>query len=170
MKKKILSMFLVAVMLLTLGTSFAFAASDPSQSVPAHITVAATSIDVTVPQKITMTAAAGNPALTITDYTVKNNSTLGTIKVDSLKVTAVPGWTIVEDTTDFTSMAANAQKFSFMHGTHDFATADTEALSAANTAAPSATATFSFTGKTGVVTSAIEDVQVATVVATLGYE
>lgn len=158
-------------MTLTLGTSFAFAVpSDSNQSVPAHITVAATSIDVTVPAKITMTAAAGNPALTISDYTVQNNSTIGTIKVESLKVTEETGWTLVTDETDFAGMAANSQKFSFKHGSYDFATGATETLSSGNTANPGATATFSFTGKTGVVTSKLENVKVATVVVTLGYQ
>lgn len=169
--KKTVSMFLVVAMLFALATSFSFAAaSDPSQSVPAHITVAETAIDVTVPDKITMTAAANNPALDISDYTVKNNSALGTIKVESLKVTAETGWTLVADETDFAGMAANSQKFSFKHGSYDFATGATETLSSGNTAAPGATATFSFTGKTGVVTSKLEDIKVATVVVTLGYQ
>lgn len=169
--KKILSILLIAVMLLTLGTSFALAAtSDPSQSVPAHITVAVTPINVTVPETITMNAAANSAELTISDYTVKNNSNIGVIKVDSLNVTAVTGWTLVADSTSFTTLPANSKQFSFKHGDHDFKTSGEETLSTGNTAAPGATATFSFTGKTGVVTNALNGVQVATVVATLGYQ
>lgn len=170
MKKKV-SILLVVAMLFALATSFSFAASsDPSQTVPAHITVAVTPIDVTVPEKITMNAAANSTDLTISDYTVKNNSLIGVIEVASLNVAAVTGWNLVSDSTDFTTLAADAKSFSFKHGTNDFATTATESLSSSNTANPGATATFSFTGKTGIVTSALDDVQVANVVATLGYK
>ena len=171
MMKKLLSIALSVAMLAAMSTSFCFAAaSDPSQSVPAHITVASTPIDVTVSEKITMTATAENPELTITDYVLTNNSTLGTIEVSKLKTTAVSGWTLVADSTDFASMEADAQKFSFKHGSHDFGTAAEETLSASNTAAPTASVNFNFTGKTGVVTSPLNDVKVADVVATIGYK
>lgn len=158
-------------MLLSLSTSMCFAAaSDSNQSVPVHMSVAQTAIDVSVPEKITMTAAANKADLTITPYTVKNNSAIGTIKVDSLKATAETGWTIAKDSTDFTGLAANSKQFSLMHGTHDFGTTPTESLTSGNTATPGKTATFALTGKTGIVTTAVTDVNVAKVVATLGYK
>ena len=169
--KKTLSLILL-VSLLALSTSISFAASsDPSQTVAAHITVEVTPIDVTVPSVIKMNAPEKSVDLTIDPYTVKNNSPIGTIKVDSLSVSAVNGWTLVSDTESFKDMKANAKKFSFKHGTHDFGASQnaTETLTTGNTVSPETTTTFSFTGKTGVVTEKQEDIHVANVVATLGY-
>lgn len=169
--KKILSILLITVMILTLGTSFAFAAtSDPSQSVPAHITVAVTPINVTVPEAITMNAAANSAELTISSYKIENKSAIGVIEVTSLNVTQANGWSLVEDTTAFITLPANSKKFSFKYGEHDFATAATKDLSSGNTANPGSSVSFDFTGKTGIVTNALNGVQVATVVATLGYQ
>lgn len=170
--KKTLSLILVASLLM-LSTSFSFAASsDPSQSVAAHITVEVTPIDVTVPSVINMTAPAKSVDLEIDDYTVKNNSPIGTIKVDSLSVSSVNGWTLVSDAESFKDMKANSKKFSFKHGTHDFglnAQNATETLTTDNTVAPQGTLLFTFSGKTGVVTQEQNDIHVANVVATLGY-
>lgn len=162
--KKVLSTVLVVVMLMAMATGACFASTE---TIPAHINVPATSIDFSVTEKINMTATANSATLTVDSLAVTNNSAMGVLSIDSVEATAANGWTLVADTTDFANLSANAKQFSLVADTaKDMSTGKYQA---AGTVAPGMTDTTSFTGKTGMVTAALNDVKVADVVVTISY-
>lgn len=156
----------VAVMILTFGVcTSAFAAEE---SVPAYISAAATSIDVVMTESITMEKAAGSVDVTISDLEIENNSDVGVVKVSGINVnTGDTGWTLVAGTSDFSKMEANAKKLSVLTGSHDFSNGAWNQGIEVN---PNGTQTIAFTGKTGVVTSAVTNQKVAEFVCTLEYK
>lgn len=151
-------------MLTAMATGACFASTE---TVPAHINVPATTIDFSVTEKINMTATANSENLTVDSLEVTNNSDMGVLNIDSIQATAVTGWSLVADTTDFATLNANANKFSLVaDGSFDMSTG---AYQAAGTVAPAATDTTVLSGKTGMVTTVLSDVKVADVVVTVSY-
>ncbi len=146
------------------STAISFASTDNPQTVPAHINVPVTAIDFTITEKINMTGSANSNDLTVDSLEVTNNNAIGVLNIDSVAATAVGGWTLVADSTDFTKVAANAKQVSMVaDGSHDM----TAAYTAAGTVDPGQTDTTTFTGKTGIVTTAVDDEKVADVVVTV---
>ena len=153
-----------AIMLIS-SMSMVFASTDNPQTVPAHINVPATAIDFTITEKINMVGTANSNDLTIDSLEVTNNNNIGVLNIDSVQATAVEGWTIAAQDTDFTKLGADAKNFSMIaDSTHDMSTG---AYTAAGQVDPKATDTTTFTGKTGIVTTAIDDTKVADVVVTV---
>ena len=167
MKKKILSLICVLSMVIC---SSAVAFADDS-NVAAYMTVPATAIDVTVTESIDMTGAANAVDLTVDKVTVTNNSAAGVVNIDKVAATAAAGWTLVDAATDFKALSANAKKLSLTptlgSSTWDITkTCPTFAAADSNVGA-GASKDITFAGKTGVVTTAVNHVQAATIVVTL---
>ena len=146
------------------NTAMSFAASDNPQTVPAHINVPVTAIDFTITEKINMTGTADSHDLTVDSLAVTNNNEIGVLNIDSIAATAANGWMLVSGSTDFTKVAADARQFALVaDGSHDM----TSAYREAGTVDPGQTDTTAFTGKTGIVTAAVDDEKVADVVVTV---
>lgn len=155
----------VAITTMVIGsTAMSFASTDNPQTVPAHINVPATVIDFTVTEKINMTGAANSNDLTVDSLSVTNNNDIGVLNIDSMQATGANTWTLVADTTDFQKMEKDAKKLSLVaDGSHDM----TAEYTAAGTVDPGQTDTTTFTGKTGIVTTALTDEQAANIVITV---
>lgn len=161
--RKVSVIAVMAVMIMA-STAMSFASTDNPQTVPAHINVPVTAIDFTITEKINMTGSTNSNDLTVDSLEVTNNNTIGVLYIDSITATAVGGWTLIENTTDFTKVAANAKQVSMVaDGSHDM----TIAYTAAGTVDPKQTDTTTFTGKTGIVSTAVDDEKVADVVVTV---
>lgn len=162
-KKFFLTVACIAALLVG-TTSMCFAAEETT---PAHITVPVTAIDFSVTEKINMTGAENSADLTVDSLVVTNNSAMGVLNIDSIAATGANGWTIVADSTDFTTLAKDAQKVSLMaDGTNDMISTYT----GAGTIDPGQSDTTTFTGKTGMVTIAVTDTQVADIITTVSYK
>ncbi|MEY8369024.1 hypothetical protein AALA24_09670 [Anaerovoracaceae bacterium 42-11] len=108
MKKKILSLICVLSMVLS---SSAVAFADDSD-VAVYMTIPATAIDVTVTESINMTGSANSVDLAVDKVTVTNNSAAGVINIEKVSATAAAGWALVDASTDFEALNANAKKLS----------------------------------------------------------
>lgn len=167
MKKKILSLICVLSMV---HSSSAVAFADDSD-VAVYMTIPATAIDVTVTESINMTGSANSVDLAVDKVTVTNNSAAGVINIEKVSATAAAGWALVDASTDFKALNANAKKLSLTptlgSSTWDITkTCPTFAKADSNVGA-GASKDITFTGKTGVVTTAVNHVQAATIVVTL---
>ena len=179
MKKtnKKMNVLLITVLLITAATGFAFA-----ESVPAYIIITGTpSIDVEVSYTepgsdtavaadgILMTGAADDPVLSITGLKVKNNNAMGIILVEKLEMNTLdqPGWTIVNDRTDFTRLPADSKQFSIVTDSHDFSSGAYTTVREIN---PESEIKYEFTGKTGPVSAQLEKLQIANAVLTLSLK
>ena len=165
---KILTSGLALSMLATAAPMTAFAAqfSASPTNTPVKLTVAATPIDVTVDDAITMNVATNTNTATVTNLTLNNNSKAGVIQITNMNVTAKEGWTKVGDDTNFAELEMNAKKFSLKHDTYDLNT-DATLTYEVN---PSSNKVMNFTGKSGAVTQAVKDAEVADVILTIGYK
>ncbi|NCE98837.1 hypothetical protein [Emergencia sp. 1XD21-10] len=167
MKKKILS--ILCILTMVVSTS-AVAFADDS-NVAAYMTVPATAIDVTVTESIDMTGAANSTDLAVDKVTVTNNSAAGVINIDKIAATAAAGWTLVDAATDFKALNANAKKLSLTStlgsSTWDITKTCPTFAKADSSVSAGASRDITFTGKTGVVTTAVNHVQAATIVVTL---
>lgn len=108
MKKKILSLICVLSMVIC---SSAVAFADDS-NVAVYMTIPATAIDVTVTESINMTGSANSVDLAVDKVTVTNNSAAGVINIEKVSATAAAGWALVDASTDFKALNANAKKLS----------------------------------------------------------
>ena len=158
MKKRILS--ILCVLLMMVSTSVAAFADE--SNVVAYMTVPATAIDVSVTESID---------LIVDKVTITNNGTAGVINIDKVTATAATGWSFVDATTNFKLLNANAKKLSLTStlgsSTWDIIkTCPTFAKDESSVAA-GASKNITFTGKTGVVTTAVNHEQAASIVVTL---
>ena len=178
--KKILSVSMILVLMMTLTAGTAFAAegtmagkTTEGNTVPVHLTAPAISdgagIDFTITDKITMGAAADSTVLTITDLVITNNAKVGQLKVDSIEAAAATGWTIVADDADyFVKNKVDKKEFSLVCGSNDFA--ETAKVTYGETkllAANGGTQTFEFDGHIGTFSTAVSDTKVAEIIATV---
>ncbi|MBS6799149.1 MAG: hypothetical protein KH297_04625 [Firmicutes bacterium] len=146
------------------STAMSFASTDNPQTVPAHINVPATVIDFTVTEKINMTGSANSNELIVDSLSVTNNNAIGVLNINSIQANGVNGWTLVDDSMDFKTIAKDAKKLSLVAADgHDM----TAEYTAAGTVDPGQTDTTTFTGKTGIVTTAVDDEQAADIVVTV---
>lgn len=166
-KNKILMSGLATTMLMgTPLTAMAANVTASPSTTPVNMTIAATPMDVTVSDAVTMSVASNSNTATVSDLVVKNNSLAGVIDVKNINVTAKDAWTKVADTTDFAKLNMNAKQFSLVYNAHDLAK-DYTTVQAIN---PTETLTMALTGKTGAVTTAVDSVNIADVIMTLAYE
>jgi len=175
--RKTLSVFLVSLLCISMAAGSAFA-----ESVPAYMTISGTpSIDVDISYNdpdsgtevqadgIMMEGSATSPNLEITSLCVTNKNAMGVIQVEQVEIETVSeqGWTLVADTTDFAKLAADAKKFSLVTDSHDFSTGAYTTVKDVN---PDSSITYEFTGKTGPVSAALEEIHVADAVLTLALK
>lgn len=120
--------------------------------------------DFMVTESIDMTGSANTADLTVTDLTVEN---LGRkeITVSSVQIgSTLNGWSAVAATTDFKNLAKDSKQFALLlSGTDLFAGPYT----AGGTIAVDGQKVFKLTGKTGVVSKAINRQQIANLVVTV---
>jgi len=176
--RKILTVTMIFVLMMTLSAGTAFAAEGTTANgneVPVYLNAAAISegpgagIDFTITDKITMTADAGDTVLEIDDLVVTNNASAGQLKIESIEVSAEAGWTIAEDDAEyFNNLKADSKQFSIVSEGNDFAdtakkTYGENKLVAAN----GGTQTIEFTGHIGTFINAVNNTKVAKVVATV---
>ena len=177
--KKILSVTMILVLMMTPATGTAFAAEGPiagkiegGNTVPVYLNAAAmgdgAGVDFTITNGITITASASSTVLTIDDLVITNNAQKGQLRVDSLKAAAAEGWTIKEDSeTYFAENAANRKEFSLVYDNHDFAVNAEKTLNDSNLIAAGSNLTFDFEGHIGTFTSPVNNAKVAEIVATV---
>ena len=176
--RKTFALCLITLLLVTAASGFACA-----ETVPAYMTISGTpSIDVEVsyadPESgedlsadgILMTGTADSPELSITSLKVKNNNTMGIIRVVQLDIQTIPeqGWTVVDDySTRFATLPADSKQFSLVSDDHDFSSGPYTTVREVN---PETAIIYEFTGKTGPVSSAITKEHVADAVLTLALK
>ena len=136
--------------------------------VPVLLTASEAGVDVTVSENITLTSQAGSADLTVSDLTVKNNATIGSVEVTGISASAENGWSLVPADSGFEAMQANAKKLYLGYGNHDFSTGELDVSDM--DIAPGQTETISLDAKTGIVTTNISAQNVATVVVTIGLK
>lgn len=175
--KKTLSLVMICILMLTLATGTAFAAAGTTESgneVPVYLKAPAigdggAGIDFTITDRITMTATAGSTELDITDLVVTNNAETGKLRIDSIETEAMEGWTVKPDNAAyFANLKADTKEFSLVSEGNDFAANARAEYDDTKLVAPSAgTQTIAFSGHIGTFLTAVNDVQVAKVVATI---
>lgn len=108
---------LLMVMLLTLSTGVVFASelevtSPGTGNSILELTVEATRFSVTVPMQLPIDVDS-NGVVTVASATKIVNNSYGAVKVTGVDLTPVPGWTIVDFTTDMTKEKVGAKKLGF---------------------------------------------------------
>ena len=150
-------------LLLSMMPAAAFAAD-----VPVLLTASEAGVDVTVSENITLTSQAGSADLIVSDLTVKNNASIGSVEVTGISANAENGWSLVPAEAGFEAMQANAKKIYIGYGNHDFSSGPITSTILEIT--PGQTETINLAAKTGIVTSNISEQRVATVVLTIGIK
>ncbi len=167
MNQKVCAMLCILTMVFC-STAIAFADDN---SVTAYMTVPAAAIDVTISESIQMTGTANAVDLTVDKLTVTNNSSAGVVNIDSISATAASGWQLVEQNTDFKSLSANAKKLSLIptlgSSTWDITKACPSFATVDSNVPAGTSKDVTFSGKTGIVTVAIDKVQVVNIIVTL---
>lgn len=187
MKKtnRILSIVTVIALIAAMSTGICFAAAEPPTvpNVEVYLTTPAFTADFTISEDITMKAKAGQTDFeSITPIEIRNNATLGQLKLSSLKAAGQSGWTIVDrDDSYFAKLPTNTKEFSLQSVTvggydhrHIFKAAELTFDVAGDCGddsliAPQATLSVTFSGKVGTHTSAYTDknMQVAQITPTI---
>ena len=157
-------LLIVLSLVLTMMPTMAYAQEN---SVPAYISITATSIDVVVSERMTMSAAAETEDLTITPIEVTNNAAVGPVAVTNISVSILNDWQLVPTGTNFTNMVADAKKIYLCYDNHDFSEGSLETNFAVK---PGVTGTIQLEGKTGIVTADVTEQQVANIILTIGIQ
>ncbi|MCQ4635212.1 hypothetical protein NE619_00500 [Anaerovorax odorimutans] len=168
-KKTVRRIGLSAIAVLILAGGVCSNSFAEGKEIPVKMTVPATAIDVVMTETITMSAGEGDVNMTISPLEIQNKSKVGIVTLSEVSIdTKDSGWEVVADTSDFAKMQADSKKFSVVAGgTHDFSTGSyTKGVEVE----PEGTNSLAFTGKTGLVTSAVAGQQVASFVCTLAYK
>ncbi|MEY8368158.1 BspA family leucine-rich repeat surface protein [Anaerovoracaceae bacterium 42-11] len=121
-------------------------------------------LDFAVTESIDMTGSANTADLTVTDLTVEN---LGRkeITVSSVQVNNIlNGWTLAANSTDFAALAKDSKMFSLVIGEFDLSKG---AYTAGGSIPTDEQKVFKLTGKTGVVSNAINKQRIANLVVTV---
>ena len=155
-------LLIVLSLVLTMMPTMVYAQEN---SVPAYISIAATSIDVVISERMTMSAAAETENLTISPIEVTNNAALGPVSITAISVDTLDGWQLVPSDTNFAHMSANAKRIYLGYSEHDFSAGS---LKANLVVLPGETSTIQLEGKTGIVTSDVNNQQVANIILTIG--
>ena len=167
--KKLFVLAMSAMMIFAATTS-AFAAAGP-QSTPVKLTAATTGIDITVTDGIRITAEANKVDAEVTNYTIQNNNLVSSIKVASVELAPVEGWSKAEyDKNAFKALGMDSKKFalSAQIGSgeiHDLYTDWTDV----GTIDYEETMTIKLSGLVGPMTIAETDTQIASLVATVYF-
>lgn len=151
----VISMYvMVAIVIALIAVSFAYAAPPTG------------TISYTVTEKVNMTAdSAGN--LVIDPVVIENTGEFD-ISVDSIAANGANGWTLVPDTTDFTTLPADSKQVSMVANGHDL-TSDYINVGVIDCFHSSDNNSMSIpmTGRTGAAITAVEDELAANIVVTV---
>ena len=163
-KKKGIKAFALGLILTILSCSVAFA---DTASIPMSLTIKAKVIDVLVPDKIVMSAEAGNTTMSVEDITVTNNASGNSLYLLTVSYGGdVSPWTLVADSTNFVTMKKNLHKYSLTADGTDLSSGSKQYTS--NEILAGSLYTVVMEGKTGISTEAISDQQAGTIVLTVG--
>lgn len=163
-KKKGIKAFALGLILTILSCSVAFA---DTASIPMSLTIKAKVIDVLVPDKIVMSAEAGNTTMSVEDITVTNNASGNSLYLLTVSYGGdVSPWTLVADSTNFVTMKKNLHKYSLTADGTDLSSRSKQYTS--NEILAGSLYTVVMEGKTGISTEAISDQQAGTIVLTVG--
>ena len=153
--------FLLILLLSVVSSGIALANES---SIQAYMSLAATSLDITISESISMSNDGATENLTVSDLVVKSNMDLGVVKVTDISVNEENGWTLVKKGTDFISMNADSQQIYLGYSTHDFSKGSLKMNDFK--VAPGESKALSLSGKTGPLKTDITNEKVATVVMT----
>lgn len=162
-EKKGIKALALGLVITVLSCSFAFA---DTATIPMSLAIKAKEIDVTVTEKVIMSASAGKSVMDVGDITVTNNAAgNGVYLLGAAYGGNVSPWSLVADSTNFKTMKKDQHKYSL--------TADGTDLSASNKEYSKfidigGSYTIAMAGKTGLSTSAVSDQQAGSVVLTVG--
>jgi len=163
LRKLMLSIGCVATLLV--GSMSMCFAEDAETKV--LMTVPETTIDFQVTEVVNMVGSQGSTNLEVDNLDIVNNSSVGVLNIDVMETVVEEDWSLMEQGTDWTTLAANSNVFGLVTvGGHDFAEG---ALTDAGVVEPLETMSTSFEGNTGLVTQAIEGTQVAKIIVTVSY-
>lgn len=163
-KKKGIKAFALGLIFTILSCSVAFA---DTATIPMSLTVKAKVIDVLVPDKIVMSAEAGNTTMSVEDITVTNNASGNSSYLLTVSYGGdVSPWTLVADSTNFVTMKKNLHKYSLTADGTDLSSGSKQYTS--NEILAGSLYTVVMEGKTGISTEAISDQQAGTIVLTVG--
>lgn len=164
LKKVLLTAVCAAVMLFG-SVSMCFADTADTK---VYVNVAATGIDFTVTESVTLTGTADSTDLSASNIVVTNNSTVGVLNISSIAATAEDGWTLANQSTDWSTLPANDSKIGLVaDGTCDLAAG---AYTGAGSVNPGSSDTTTLSGNTGMVTTALSNEQVAKVTVTVALK
>lgn len=162
-KKKGIKALALGLIITILSCSFAFA---DTATIPMSLAIKAKEIDVTVTEKVIMSASAGKSVMDVGDITVTNNAAgNGVYLIGAAYGGNVSPWSLVADSTNFKTMKKDQHKYSL--------TADGTDLSASSKEYSEfidigGSYTIAMAGKTGLSTSAVSDQQTGSVILTVG--
>ena len=162
-KKKGIKALALGLVITVLSCSFAFA---DTATIPMSLAIKAKEIDVTVTEKVIMSASAGKSVMDVGDITVTNNAAgNGVYLIGAAYGGNVSPWSLVADSTNFKTMKKDQHKYSL--------TADGTDLSVSNKEYSEfidigGSYTIAMAGKTGLSTSAVSDQQAGSVILTVG--
>lgn len=175
--KKILSVTMILVLMMTLATGTAFAGNGKTaqeNEVPVYLTAPAIGdgaggIDFTITDRIDMKATAGSTVLDIDKLVIVNNAATGQLRLESIQAVAENGWTIKKDDASyFANLKADTEEFSLVTDGNDFSVNATKTYGEPKLIAPDKVPVeISFTGHIGTFLNPIPDTQVAKIIATV---
>lgn len=175
--KKILSVTMILVLMMTLATGTAFAGNGKTaqeNEVPVYLTAPAIGdgdggIDFTITERINMTASTGSTELTITSLTITNEAVAGKLRLDSIEAVTETGWTLhADEELHFAELKADTKEFSLVAEENDFAVNPIKTFGDTILISPKGgSKAIGFTGHIGTFLSAIPDMQVAKIIATV---
>jgi hypothetical protein len=194
MKKKALVLLTIATMVIgSSAISFAGTSTTSTVSKKAEVTgfmyIEPTGVDVEITSEsgtdltaqaggIMITRKEGSPTeLEIPAMKIINKGTAGSIKLTDVEVDGINGWSLKPNDQQgyFESLSANTKELSMVFENHDYGKSGSKYTLTGNetdystkyVVAPSKDITVKFTGKAGIVTKNIDNVEVANVVVTI---
>lgn len=161
-RKKSIKALALGLMITVLSCSIAFA---DTAAIPMSLDIKAKVIDVSVTEKVIMSAASGKSVMTVSDISIKNNAASNSVYLMSASYGGNSSpWTLVSNSTNFKSMAKNQHKYSLTADGTDLYSGD---KSYSEEISSGGTYTITMAGKTGLSTTAVSDQQAGTVVVTV---
>lgn len=161
-RKKSIKALALGLMITVLSCSIAFA---DTAAIPMSLDIKAKVIDVSVTEKVIMSAASGKSVMTVSDISIKNNAASNSVYLMSASYGGNSSpWTLVSNSTNFKSMAKNQHKYSLTADGTDLHSGD---KSYSEEISSGGTYTITMAGKTGLSTTAVSDQQAGTVVVTV---
>lgn len=152
----------ILMLVLLLSTS---AAAAETVTIPMSMEIQPLALDFEITESISMTAESGSNNLTVDSLSVTSATTNTLdIMVSEIAVEQQGEWTLVPDTTDFSS-EIDSKKFSLVTASHDFSTGS---YSEKIIITPGASKTVDFSGHTGTFREEVSE-QAANMIVTVEF-